>query len=263
MKSTIGTVLLLCLVQLSLNCSASRRQTGIVRPQAPANLIVFPQDGSQTGGLFIMSGSEKKLMWDAVAEPDVVGYRVFFRRPGMGYNLYLQTTAVEYPLKDFQREQWYFVVQTVDRGGRVSDFSNEVFYNPLPQRQIMEWPDKRPLKLLPVYVKQDTLGNPLTPNVILEWRQMLNPKNPSSGYDSGWRVMSQATSDYTVSGDTLILNTPYLATFSATYTLTQDFRVKLSGPGGSTDYAYPPSMFKFIRAVTPGVPKPIKEILVF
>ena len=260
MKISISTILLLCFVHFFLSCSAARKNPVL---HAPQDLMVWVPPKGILGDFLKMDGAAAKLIWDANSESDIKGYRVFFRQPNEAFSLFYETIVPEYSLAEFSSGVYHFVVQAVDQAGNTSLYSSEVTYNPMAVRTVVPWPDKKPIKLLPVYVKQDTLGNPLTPTVIVEWRQMLSPDNPSSGYDSGWRMLAVATGDYNVAGDTLILNSSYLSQFSATYTLTQDFRIYLQGSGGKSDYAYTPNMFKFQKTAVAGVPKPITEVKVF
>lgn len=260
MKLKLSTVLLLCFVHFFLSCSARLRQ-----PSAPQTLAIwYPPTTGIIGDFLRMDLTPPKLIWDANAEPDLSHYRVFFRTPGQNYNLFNEVEQPEYSLNGFAGE-CYFVVQAVDQAGQVSGFSNEVFYSTVlaETREIQTWPNTRRIKLLPIYAKEDTLGNPLTPEVRIEWRQMANPLDPSTGYDSGWRILTTAMNDYSTNGDTLSLNSPYLSQFSGEFTLTQDFRIYLVGPNGQSPYASPPILFKFIKTQTAGIPKNIQEIKVF
>lgn len=260
MKITFTTIILLCFVNFFLSCSATRKNPVF---HAPHNLTIWTPPKGVIGDFLKLDGVSAKLVWEANTESDLKGYRVFFRQPNQAFNLFYETQVPEYPLAEFSSGTYYFAVQAVDQAGNVSLYSNEVSYSPTAVRTVLSWNDNKPIKLLPVYVKQDTLGNPLTPQVIVEWRQMLDPVNPSAGYDSGWRMLATTTGDYSVSGDTLILNSAYLSQFSATYTLTQDYRIYLQGSGGKSDYAYTPNIFKFQKTAVAGVPKPIQEIKVF
>lgn len=117
-----------------------------------------------------------------------------------------------------------------------SAFSNEVLYS-TPQAIVTNWPNNKVLKFKLFYTLQGQ-------SVELEWRQT------NLGVDTGWRPLTQRV-DYFVNSDTLTLEMSRVANAEVTgsFTNTQSFRARLTYDGVSGNYAYPPTDFKFVRAV--------------
>jgi len=74
--------------------------------------------------------------WDANTEPDLAGYRIFYREEGQEYDYDnpawqgTSTTATLYQLPDFI--DFYFVCRAYDTYGNESEDSNELFYDAFP-----------------------------------------------------------------------------------------------------------------------------------
>ena len=89
--------------------------------------LVFPQNACAV---------DITLAWDANSEPDLDGYRIFYRQQGESYSYNhpdwvggcTETTCTIYGLDD--NTTYYFVARAVDEEGNESTNSNEVCYQP-------------------------------------------------------------------------------------------------------------------------------------
>lgn len=240
-------------------CSAARNR----EPQAPR----APQLHTVVGICF---GNETRiahdsLFWDPNLEPDISGYRVYFGNSSRSYRAPIDVgKRTSFDISVFQdtahfKAATYLAVTAYDLAGNESAYSAEVMVAPLADSSTaVSWPDNKPIKLLIVYSKLDTRGNPITPTVIPEWIQF--DDTPPDLWPGEWRPLQLATGDYMMKGDTLELNTPHLATFNIGYRFKWNVRVKLMHAGFETPYAVSPVIFQIFSAEPAGKPRPIQEI---
>lgn len=91
------------------------------------SLFVLPQ---------ITCAVDVTLVWDANSEPDIDGYKIFYRQEGDSYSYnhpdwvgsYTETSCTIYGLDD--NTTYHFVARAVDVEGNESGDSNEVRYQP-------------------------------------------------------------------------------------------------------------------------------------
>jgi hypothetical protein len=115
--------------------SSARRYAGTMLLLAIANSLIAcgrvettasnsPTGSTTLGGL--------TLTWDAVADPNLAGYRVYYgtqartylQLPGYGQPVATGTTT--YQLTDLSPNTYYFAVTAYDSLGNESSYSNEV-----------------------------------------------------------------------------------------------------------------------------------------
>lgn len=209
--------------------------------------------------------TQDSLFWDPNTEPDIAGYRVYSgnasrsyrppidvgKRTGFDVSVFQDTT--------YFKTTTYLAVTAYDLAGNESAYSAEVTVSPLADSSnVVAWPDNKLLRLLIVYSKLDTRGNPITPTVLPEWIQF--DDTPPDIWPGEWRQLQLATADYFMSGDTLVLNTPHLVTFNTGFRFKWNVRVKLTNAGFETPYAVSPVIFQIYSAEPAGKPRPIQEI---
>ena len=98
------------------------------------------------------------LAWNASAETNLVGYRVYAGTNSRQYQICIPTALVttqrvELPV----RARWYFAVTATNAAGLESDFSNEVVWEPKPVAPVMQgepW-----VRLTPVIERSTDLTN--------------------------------------------------------------------------------------------------------
>ena len=90
-------------------------------------LLVFIFFFSLVSSLYAM---DIALKWAPNTEPDLAGYKVFFREKGQSYNYntpYWECTEPECTVYDLDKTKtYYFVVRAFDNDGNISSNSNEV-----------------------------------------------------------------------------------------------------------------------------------------
>lgn len=209
--------------------------------------------------------TQDSLFWDPNTEPDVAGYRVYSGNARRSYRQPIDVgKRTSFDVSVFQDTTYfktttYLAVTAYDFAGNESAYSAEVTVSPLADSStVVAWPDNKLLRLLIVYSRLDTRGNPITPMVVPEWIQF--DDTPPDLWPGEWRPLQLATSDYFMNGDTLILNTPLLATFNQGLRFKWNVRVKLSHAGFETPYAVSPVIFQIFSAEPAGKPRPIQEI---
>jgi hypothetical protein len=72
------------------------------------------------------------LEWDAVVDPNLAGYRIYYgTAPGtyqqpIGKGIEVGMNATTYTVTGLTKGTWYFAATTLDRSGGESPYSNEV-----------------------------------------------------------------------------------------------------------------------------------------
>jgi len=247
-----------CLSLFALGCPPSDPPDGL-KPEMP----LISTNEPINDGTFHAVMIEPKLFWDANTEPDLAGYKVYFGASPRDYGSSITLGIVtEYSLAEVIAGKWYIAVTAFDSAGKESDFSNEVVYLKLAtdERDTLALRDDKILRLLAVYEKIDTQGNPINPSIVLEWRQY------SEFWNGNWakldtlpkNYMGGIYRDYTQVGDTLKVNIPYLAFFNRdpeqNYIHNIDFRAKLVNGDKESSYASPARVFRIIEAGAAGQP---------
>lgn len=248
----------LCLSLFALGCPPSKPPAD-EKPSMPLVATNEPVNDGTFHAIMI----EPKLIWDANTEVDLAGYKVYIGASSRDYGSSVTLGIVtEYSLAEVIAGKWYIAVTAFDSAGNESDFSNEVVYLKLTtdERDTLALRDDRLLRLLAVYEKRDTQGNPISPEIVLEWRQY------SSSWAGTWakldtlpkNYMGGIYRDYTQAGDTLKVNLPYLAFFNPDYIHNLDFRAKLVYEGKESAYASPQRVFRIIKGADAGQPGELK-----
>lgn len=230
------------------------------RPEIP---IAATTEPLSDGSFMVVMIDPVRLIWTPNDESDLAGYKVYI---GTGPREYAAPATLgivnEYPLDGLGVGKWYLAVTAFDTAGHESAYSNEVIYTKIAadDRDTLALRDDRLLRLLAVYEKRDLAGQPITPEIVLEWRQY------SSLWSGAWakldtlpkNYMGGIYRDYTQAGDTLKVNLPYLALFNPDYLHNLDFRAKLSYNGKESAYASPQRVFRIIKGTDAGQPGELK-----
>lgn len=202
------------------------------------------------------------LRWSPNTESDLAGYRVYFGNtsrsylvPGIDVGLRTAFSVAAFSNTEYFQTPVYLAVTAYDQAGHESGYSNEVFYNPFADTSsTLPWPDDKSIKLLVIYDKTDTRGNPISPTIRVEWRQT------SAYWPGAWAVMIQANNDYSQRGDTLVINTLHLRQYNPGYIHRWMFRARLEHAGYFSGWASPPADFQIYQATPSGIPTSINEI---
>lgn len=252
-------LLISCLSFLWLGCPPSEPPAD-ERPEIP---IVATNEPISDGSFMVVMIDPVKLIWDGNSEPDLAGYKVYIGTASRNYNSPVTIGIVsEYPLDGLGVGKWYIAVTAFDTAGNESAYSNEATYAKIAEddRDTLALRDDRLLRLLAVYEKRDLNDEPITPEIVLEWRQY------SSSWAGTWakldtlpkNYMGGIYRDYTQAGDTLKVNLPYLAFFNPDYIHNLDFRAKLVYEGKESAYASPQRVFRIIKGADAGQPGELK-----
>lgn len=255
-----NSVALLFSILLPFTACGAARNLEPQAPQAPRlRTVIGICFGNET------RVTQDSLFWDPNTEPDIAGYRVYSGNASRSYRQPIDVgKRTSFDVSVFQdttyfKSTTYLAVTAYDLAGNESAYSAEVTVSPLADSSsVVAWPDNKLIRLLIVYSKLDTRGNPITPTVLPEWIQF--DDTPPDIWPGEWRPLQLATSDYFMSGDTLILNTLHLATFNTGLRFKWNVRVKLANAGFETPYAVSPVIFQIYSAEPPGKPRPIQEI---
>lgn len=247
-----------CLSLFALGCPPSEPPSN----EKPAMPIVATNEPI-SDGTFHAVMIEPRLIWNANTEPDLAGYKVYVGSEPRKYGAPVSVGLVtEWPLDGLGQGKFYIAMTAFDAAGNESAFSHEVIYTHIEgdERDTLALRDDRILRLLAVYEKRDTQGNPISPEIVLEWRQH------SSSWNGQWakldtlpkNYMGGIYREYTQAGDTLKVNIPYLAFFNKdqnqNYYFNIDFRAKLINGDKESSYASPKRIFRIIEASATGQP---------
>jgi len=145
------------------------------------------------------------VSWDANTESDLAGYKIYHGNISGSYHETVRIGNVTDYTQNISTGKHYFAVTAYDFSGNESDYSEEVsitILTPQPSNEV-SWPDNKNIKLYFHYKKNDTIGNPITPNIEMEWSMF------SSHNVGNWSELVQQ-SDYSFKGDTLEIYIPRL-----------------------------------------------------
>lgn len=248
-----------CLSFLWLGCPPSEPPKD-ERPEIP---LVATNEVVSDGSFMVVMIDPVKILWTPNDEADLAGYKVYIGTAPRNYAEPVTIGIVsQYPLDGLGVGKFYLAVTAFDTAGNESAYSNEVAYVKISDddRDTLALRDDRLLRLLAVYEKRDLAGEPIQPEIVLEWRQY------SSNWAGTWakldtlpkNYMGGIYRDYTQAGDTLKVNLPYLALFNPEYLHNVDFRAKLSYNGKESAYASPQRVFKIIKGADAGQPGELK-----
>jgi len=216
------------------------------------------------------------VSWDANTESDLNGYYVHYGLfsvfpGGRSISYHMRTNAIGFTKTEREINlpgpgKWYFAVTAFDNAGNVSDYSEEVSLTIQPLANEESWPNNKNIKLVFIYSLLDTMGNPINPNIEMEWK---------NGLDRNWSALVQrldddsTPSDYWVRGDTLEINMDRLVTFNMSLVNKWAFRVRLENNNYRTNWYESNKIIQLFvgdalpPTGTPGIPVEPKDGLIF